>query len=135
MFQWHELLGATAARVLPAWVCKSFREGVMNKMASNVAARRVPRLSAIMVAIAAALAAAGGAPFAAHAQDAGGSSARDADQAKTIEAVSVAGSRIRRQAEPAASPVFTLERDEIEATSSAERREGKGGVRRGRSRW
>src|SRR3546814_13491722 len=69
-----------------------------------------------MVAIAAALAAAGGAPFAAHAQDAGGSSARDADQAKTLEAVSVVGSRIRRQDETAASPVFTMERDEIEAT-------------------
>ncbi|MEO5829022.1 MAG: TonB-dependent receptor plug domain-containing protein, partial [Rhodanobacter sp.] len=89
----------------------------MNEMASNGAARRVPRLSMIMVAIAAALAT-GAIPQAAHAQDVSGKDASNAkaEQPKTLEAVSVVGSRIRRQDETAASPVFTMERDEIEAT-------------------
>ncbi len=85
-------------------------------MASNVAARRVPRVSMIMAAIAAALAAGAGLPQAAHAQAAGGASASDAGQTKTLESLSVVGSRIRRQDETAASPVFTMEREEIEAT-------------------
>lgn len=85
-------------------------------MASNVAARRAPRVSMIMAAIAAALAAGGGLPQAAHAQDTGGTSASDAGQAKTLETISVVGSRIRRKDETAPNPVFTMEREEIEAT-------------------
>ncbi len=37
----------------------------------------------------------------------------------SLEAVSVVGTRIRRKDEVAASPVFTMERSEIEATAAA----------------
>ena len=81
-------------------------------MASNVAAGRGPRLNMMMVGIVAALAA-GGMPATALAQDADGASG--GEQAKTLDVVSVVGSRIRRQDETAASPVFTMEREEIES--------------------
>ena len=89
----------------------------MNKMAYNNTGRRVPRLSIIMVAIATALAAAS-VPQTAHAQDPSdkNASSANAQNAKTLEGVSVVGSRIRRKDETAASPVFTMERDEIDAT-------------------
>ncbi|MEO5961900.1 MAG: TonB-dependent receptor [Thermomonas sp.] len=84
-------------------------------MASNVAARRAPRVSMIMAAIAAALSVTS-VPQVALAQDVGATSANDVGKTKTLDSVSVVGSRIRRKDETAASPVFTMEREEIEAT-------------------
>jgi len=87
----------------------------MNKMAGKGESRRVPRLGVMMVAIAGALAA-GGMPATADAQSTADTTSGDANKAKTLETVSVVGSRIRRKDEVAASPVFTMERNEIEAT-------------------
>lgn len=87
----------------------------MNVMTNNGATRRGLRRSLMMVAIAGALGA-GGAALPAGAQEAGANAAGAGSEAKTLEAVSVTGSRIRRKDETAASPVFTMERSEIEAT-------------------
>jgi iron complex outermembrane recepter protein len=86
----------------------------MNEMMNNGATRRGMRRSLMMVAIAGALGA-GGVTLPVSAQEAN-ASAVDSSEAKTLEAVSVVGSRIRRKDETAASPVFTMERSEIEST-------------------
>ena len=51
-----------------------------------------------------------------HAQQAPAAADDAASETKTLETVSVTGSRIRRKDETAASPVFTMERSEIEST-------------------
>ncbi len=51
-----------------------------------------------------------------HAQQAPAVADAAASETKTLETVSVTGSRIRRKDETAASPVFTMERNEIEST-------------------
>ena len=52
----------------------------------------------------------------ANAQDAAPAPASEGQQVETLDSVSVIGSHIRRKDETASSPVFTLEREEIEST-------------------
>jgi outer membrane receptor protein involved in Fe transport len=87
----------------------------MNEMTNNGATRRGMRRSLMMVAIAGALGA-GGVTLPVNAQEANAGTVDSVSEAKTLEAVSVVGSRIRRKDETAASRVFTVERSEIEAT-------------------
>ena len=76
------------------------------------------RPTAVALAISLVMAGWMGAP-AVHAQDAsaaGASAPAGEQKAKTLSEVAVVGTRIRRKDEAAANPVFTMEREEIEAT-------------------
>ncbi len=74
------------------------------------------RRSLVALAVAGVLGIGYGTPHTAVAQNVPAGGASDGSEAKTLEAVSVVGSRIRRKDETAASPVFTMERNEIEST-------------------
>lgn len=87
----------------------------MNTTTSAIAAKRGMRRTLMASIIAGALAAGCGLPNLAAAQEAPPSTTTG-NQPKTLQAVTVVGSHIRRKDETAASPVFTLERNEIEAT-------------------
>lgn len=89
----------------------------MNRVTNNLVMYRGTRRTLMAIAVASVLGIGYGLPSNAVAQEAAPASAGDnSSEAKTLEAVSVVGSRIRRKDETAASPVFTMERSEIEAT-------------------
>lgn len=86
-------------------------------MSSSTATRHAPApLRQTLLASGILLALGFGAVAPAAAQDAVAPPAEP--QAKTLDTVSVVGSRIRRQDETAAAPVLTMERGEIEATGA-----------------
>lgn len=91
----------------------------MSKSIFERPARALPQPRFLSVVIAGAIGLAGfGSVALAQDTAATNDDAAKSSEAKTLEGVSVVGSRIRRKDETAASPVFTMERNEIEATGT-----------------